>query len=48
MKLVQKSGVYACRHAGTPREFAQAETPHSARIERRGGERHLGGGRIHG
>ena len=29
-------------------EFTQAEASHSTRIERRGGERHLGGGRIYG
>jgi hypothetical protein len=48
MKLVKKSWIHAYRHAGTAREFAHTETPHSTRIEGRGGERHRGGGRIHG
>jgi len=46
MKLVQKSWIYACRHASAALEFAQAGTPNSTRIEGRGGERHLVGGRI--
>jgi hypothetical protein len=48
MKLVQKSWIYACRHASAALEFAQAGTPNSTRIEGRGGEWHLGGGRIYG
>jgi hypothetical protein len=48
MKLVQKSGIYTRRTSGSAGEFFETETSHSTRIERRGGERHPGGSRIHG